>query len=66
MKKYEYKFIEVERQSHKGATFKACQSIILVEAEKGWRLKQVVTNLDLCTEELSRTKMLSDAKEGAS
>ncbi len=43
MKKYEYKFVEVERQIQKGATFNECQSIIVNEAEKGWRLSQVVT-----------------------
>lgn len=43
MKKYEYKFIEVERHSQKGATFNECQSIIMQESEKGWRLSQVVT-----------------------
>lgn len=46
MKKYEYKFVEVERQSQKGATFKECKSIIEQEAEKGWRLKQVVTEFN--------------------
>ncbi len=46
MKKYEYKFIEVERQSQKGATFKECKQIILQEAEQGWRLKQVVTDFN--------------------
>lgn len=46
MRKYEYKFIEVERQSQRGATFKECKSIIAQEAEKGWRLKQVVTDFN--------------------
>ncbi len=42
MKKYEYKFIEVTRQRKKGATMKICQDIIVAEAEKGWRLSQLV------------------------
>lgn len=46
MKKYEYKFIKVEKESSfkvkKGATFEKCKEIILEEAENGWRLKQVV------------------------
>lgn len=46
MKKYEYKFIKVKRQSQKGATFEECKSIIEQEAEKGWRLKQIVTDFN--------------------
>lgn len=47
MKKYEYKFIEVKMHSgfkvKPGDTFEECKSVILSEAEEGWRLKQVVT-----------------------
>lgn len=46
MKKYEYKFVEVKM--HPGIrlkaneTFAECKEIIISEAEKGWRFKQVV------------------------
>lgn len=47
MTKYTYQFIEVPRQdgfkAKPGETFAACQAIILQEAEKGWRFKQIVT-----------------------
>lgn len=47
MKKYEYKFIEVPAKmglkTKAGETFEECKSIIISEAENGWRLKQVVT-----------------------
>lgn len=43
MKKYEYKFIEVERTTKKGDTFKDCKTVILQEAKNGWRLKQIIT-----------------------
>ena len=47
MKKYEYKFVEVERKNgftaKTGDTFEECKKIIAAEAEQGWRLKQVVT-----------------------
>lgn len=46
MKKYEYKFIEVAAKrglkDKTGDTFEECKAIIIAEAEKGWRLKQVV------------------------
>lgn len=46
MKKYEYKFIEVPAKgglkAKAGETFEECKQIIAVEAENGWRLKQVV------------------------
>ena len=44
MKKYEYKFVEVKKQSGQaGITFEACKEVINLEAEQGWRLKQIVT-----------------------
>lgn len=50
MKKYEYKFVEVQRKTglkvKSGDTFEECKSIILSEAEQGWRLKQIVTPFD--------------------
>lgn len=50
MKKYEYKFVNVPKKSgfkvKSGDTFDECKNIILEEAEKGWRLKQVVMPLD--------------------
>lgn len=54
MKKYEYKFIKVEkigmfkRDSGDGA-FENCKEIILQEAESGWRFKQIVTLFDEIT-----------------
>lgn len=45
MKKYEYKFVEVSKNTlkkQKGDTFKECQNIIIKEAEEGWRFKQIV------------------------
>lgn len=50
MKKYEYQFVEVPRlgglKVKSGDTFEECKRIIIEEAEKGWRLKQVVTSFD--------------------
>lgn len=47
MKKYEYKFVEIQRRNGLkvkiGETFEECKQAILEEAEQGWRLKQVVT-----------------------
>ena len=47
MKKYEYKFVEVPRingiKVKTGDTFEECKKVILLEAENGWRLKQIVT-----------------------
>lgn len=47
MKKYEYKFIEVNAKrglkDKAGDTFDECKRIITAESENGWRLKQVVT-----------------------
>lgn len=47
MKKYEYKFVEIPRKNgikvKTGETFEECKRVIIDEAEKGWRLKQVVT-----------------------
>ena len=47
MKKYEYKFVEVQRKNGLkvkcGETFEECKQAIEAEAEQGWRLKQVVT-----------------------
>lgn len=47
MKKYEYKFIEIQRKTglkmKGGETFEECKQVIQAEAEQGWRLKQVVT-----------------------
>lgn len=44
---YLYKFVEVPRKAglkgKPGDTFEACKEIIVREAAKGWRLKQVVT-----------------------
>lgn len=46
MQKYEYKFVKIEAKSgfkvKSGDTFEECKVIIQAEAEKGWRLKQVV------------------------
>lgn len=46
MKKYEYKFVKVNAKrglkDKTGDTFDQCKHIITVEAENGWRLKQVV------------------------
>lgn len=46
MKKYEYQFIHVslkqEFRMKRGETFEQCKEIIVNEASKGWRLKQVV------------------------
>lgn len=47
MKKYEYKFVEVPKKENglktkAGDTFEECKEVILMEAEKGWRLKQIV------------------------
>lgn len=46
IKKYEYKFIKVERQAQKEATFKECKLIIVQKADHGWRLTQVVTDFN--------------------
>ena len=50
MKKYEYKFVEIQRktgsQVKSGDTFEECKQVIKTEAEQGWRLKQVVTPID--------------------
>ena len=47
MKKYEYKFVEVQRKTglkvKSGDTFEECKNIILSEVGQGWRLKQIVT-----------------------
>lgn len=47
MKNYEYKFVEVTMKNgfkaKPGDTFEECKKVILSEAEKGWRLKQIVT-----------------------
>lgn len=47
MKKYEYKFVEVNAKrglkDKSGDTFEECKRIITVEAENGWKLTQVVT-----------------------
>ncbi len=51
MRKYEYKFVRVDkisffqRDSEDGA-FENCKEIILEESENGWRLKQIVTLFD--------------------
>lgn len=46
MKKYDYKFVEVESKNglktKKGDCFDACKEVILSEAKQGWRLKQVL------------------------
>ena len=46
MKQYEYKFVKVPAKTgfkvKLGDTYKACQEVIIEEAQKGWRLKQVV------------------------
>lgn len=46
MGNYTYKFVEVPAQrgmkTKPGDTFEACKTIILAEAQQGWRLKQVV------------------------
>lgn len=50
MKKYEYKFVEIQRRTglkvKTGETFEECKQVIMAEAEQGWRLKQVVTPFD--------------------
>ena len=47
MKKYEYKFVEIQRETglkvKVGDTFEKCKQVIIEEAEHGWKLKQVVT-----------------------
>lgn len=46
MKKYEYKFVEVQRELglkvKRGDTFEKCKQTIEEEAAQGWRLKQVI------------------------
>lgn len=46
MKKYEYKFVKVNKKIgltvRNGDTFKEVKKIIRAEAEQGWRFKQVV------------------------
>lgn len=46
MKKFEYKFVEVPIKStlktKVGDTFEKCKDVIILEAQNGWRLKQVV------------------------
>lgn len=46
MKKYEYKFIKVERKSgfniEVDEGFEKCKEIIVQEAENGWRFVQIV------------------------
>ena len=47
MKKYEYKFVEVKKQAGlAGITFEECKKVINLEAEQGWRLKQIVTPIN--------------------
>lgn len=50
MKKYEYKFVEVPKiagfKVKTGDTFEECKRVILLEAEQGWQLKQIVTPFD--------------------
>ena len=50
MKRYEYKFVEVGAKrglkDSPGDTFEECKRIITVEADNGWRLKQVVTSFN--------------------
>lgn len=50
MKKYEYKFVEVLKKYglkvKGGDTFEECKQIIKIEAEQGWRLKQIVTPIN--------------------
>lgn len=50
MKKFEYKFVEIPRKAgmkvKTGETFEECKKVIMSEAERGWRLKQVVTPFD--------------------
>jgi len=47
MKKYEYKFVEIQRETglkvKTGNTFEKCKQVIIEEAKQGWKLKQVVT-----------------------
>lgn len=47
MSKYTYQFIEVPAKggfkTKTGDTFAECKAIILAEAEKGWRFRQIVT-----------------------
>lgn len=46
MKKYEYNFIKVPVKpgfkAHSDDAFNACKEIIIQEAAKGWRLKQIL------------------------
>ena len=50
MKKYEYKFVEIQRRMgpkvKNGETFEDCKQVIRIEAEQGWRLKQIVRPFD--------------------
>lgn len=47
MKKYEYKFVEIQRETglkvKTGDTFEKCKEVIIEEAAHGWKLKQIVT-----------------------
>ena len=47
MSTYTYQFIEVPAKSgfkaKAGDSFEECKEIIMAEAEKGWRFKQIVT-----------------------
>ena len=47
MKKYEYKFVEIQRETglkvKTGDTFDKCKQVIIEEAEQGWKLVQVIT-----------------------
>ncbi len=47
MKKYEYKFVDVHRETglkvQTGDTFEKCKQVIIEEAEQGWKLVQVVS-----------------------
>lgn len=47
MKKYEYKFVEIQREAglkvKVGDTFEKCKQVITEEAKQGWKLQQVVT-----------------------
>ena len=50
MKKYEYKFVKVQKEYglkvKKGDAFEECKQVIMAEAEQGWQLKQVVVPFD--------------------
>jgi len=50
MRKYEYKFVDIQRKAgvnaKSGDTFEECKQVIKTETEQGWRLKQVVTPFD--------------------